>query len=254
MSGMELDAAWARIGGGFTVSPADRRVDLEDLVVRTASAAPADPRLFWVAASWLAVHHALVNARRLGSLVDAIEPLGRAAAGAMLGVAREHAGPATSLASAIGHCRPLDHPRPLFDVFAESPILAAKARTGALPVFAEWGFWQDDVSLRLDAVRPVGWLLARCPEFRSRAIFGATLEAEVMELLLALPATVKDMQEILGMTYAAVHDAASRLVARGWLRRSREGRRQVLTVRDELRGWYLAFPGESDRRASVGLS
>ena len=127
----------------------------------------------------------------------------------------------------------------------ENPVLRAKVRDGALPEFARWGVWQDDVSLRLDAVRPVSWLLAHAPEFRSRALFGANAEAEVLDLLLALPATVQDMAEILGMTYAAVHEAASRLVARGWLRRAREGRRQVLRVREELRGWIDAFPGEA---------
>jgi hypothetical protein len=127
-------------------------------------------------------------------------------------------------------------------VFAENPVLREKVREGALPTFRRWGLWQDDVSLRAGAVRPVSWVLARCPEFRSRAIFGANLEAEVLDLLLALPATVADLSEILETTYASVHDAAARLLARGWLRRTRAGRRQVLAVRDELRGWHAAFP------------
>lgn len=243
MTAMDLHAGWARIGGGFTAAPAARRVDVEELIVRTAAAAPADPRLFWVAASWLSVHQALVNPRRLGGRMAASDRLGLAVAGAMLDVAREHAAPGTQLTAALGHCSPLDSPRPLFDVFAENPVLLRKVRDGALPQLARWGLWQDDISLRTDAVRPVSWVLAHCPEFRSRAIFGANLEAEVLDLLLAIPATVADLAEILGMTYAAVHEAAARLASRGWLARERNGRRQVLAVRDEIHAWIEVFPG-----------
>jgi hypothetical protein len=214
-------------------------------VVRTLAAAPADPRLFWVAASWLAVHAALVNSRRLAAMLADADPRSLAVGGALFSLAREHAPPATQLDTAIRHGRALPTPRPLFEVMEQTPVLLAKVRDGALPVFARWGLWQDDISLRPGAVRPVSWILERCPEFRSRALFGANLEAEVMDVLLALPATVQDMAEILGMAYAAVHEAASRLVARGWLRRDRQGRRQVLGVREEMRGWIEAFPAAS---------
>ncbi|HSU16237.1 hypothetical protein [Longimicrobium sp.] len=161
-----LYAEWARIGGGFPDEPASTPVDLEDLIVRTAAAAPGDARLFWVAASWLAVHHNLVNTRRLSDRLRVAPALDLAVAGAMLAVARDAAGSATQLDSALKHCRPLAAPRPLFDVIAASPLFTAKARDGTLDVFSAWGLWQDDLSLRLDAIRPVQWVLAHCPELQ----------------------------------------------------------------------------------------
>ena len=242
MKNEKLYMLWSRIGGGFSVQPSSGSVDLEKLIVRTAGTAPGDARLFWVSASWLAVHHNLVNTRRLSDRLESAAALDLAVAGAMLSVARDAAGSATQLDSALKHCRPLEEPRPLFDVVAESPLLTAKAKAGALDVFRAWGFWQDDVSLRTDAIRPVQWVLAHCPEFQSRAVFGATLEADLVDLLAAAPSTVREMSAALKVTYSATHHAASKLLGRGWLRKTREGRRQVLALRDEVRAWYEAFP------------
>ena len=242
MNADELSAAWAHVGGGLSVAPSVRRVDLEELVARTAQAAPSDARLFWVAVSWVAVHHALVNVRRLAVRIRTLEPAGRAAAGAMLDAAAVVGPVAARLSAAARACEPLAEPRPLFDTMAAHPVLALKAREGALPVFARWGFWQDDLSPRTDAIRPVAWVLSHCPELRSRALFGAGLDAEIFDVLLAVPATVRDLSTLLGVTYASAHEAASRLVDRGWLVRVRDGRRRVLTVREGLRAWYESYP------------
>lgn len=251
MTAPSLHSQWARIGGGFSVEPSPDPVDLEALVVGSAAASPGDARLFWVATSWLAVHHDLVNTRRLTDHLQRAAALDVAVAGAMLSLARQQAGSATQLESAVKHCRPLQEPRPLFDVVAESSLLTAKARAGALGVFVMWGFWQDDVSLRTDAIRPVQWVLAYCPEFQSRAVFGATLEAELVEILAAAPSTVREMSSLLGVTYSAAHHAASKLLGRGWLRKVRAGRSQVLALRDEVRAWYEAFPTVERLRAAA---
>jgi hypothetical protein len=247
-----LYADWARVGGGFSVTPSDDPVDPEELIVRTAAAAPGDARLFWVAASWLAVHHNLMSTRRLSDRLRTAPPLDLAVAGAMLAVARDAAGSATQLDSALKHCRPLRTPRPLFDIVAASRLLAAKAKQGALDVFSAWGFWQDDVSLRLDAIRPVQWVLSHCPEFRGRAVLGAGLEADVVDLLTRAPSTVRELSTVLEVTYSAAHHAASKLLGRGWLRKTRDGRRQVLALRDEIRAWYEAFP--SGPRTAAGAA
>jgi hypothetical protein len=245
VSAARLYREWARLGGGFSVAPWPDPVDPEDLLVRTAAAAPGDARLFWVAAAWLGVHHALLNVRRLAARLRSGSDQDSAVIGAMLSVARSLAGSATALDSALKHCRPLATPRPLFDIVAESPLLTAKVRDGALDLFSAWGFWQDDMSPRTEAVRPVQWVLANCPEFQSRAVFGAGLEAEVVDVLIRTPATVRDLSSRLAVTYSAAHAAASRLIGRGWLRKTRDGRRQVLALRDDLRAWYAAYPSAS---------
>ncbi|MDB4950768.1 MAG: hypothetical protein JWM27_3417 [Gemmatimonadetes bacterium] len=254
MTTTDVHAAWARLGGGLSVPPAARRVDLEDLIVRTLGKARDDARLFWVAAGWLAVHHNLLNARRLAGMLRGRPDVEIAVAGALFSVARQAAGTATSLASVIKHCRPTQPLRPLFSVVESNPVLTHKAKAGTLPIFARWGFWQDDVSLRLDAVRPVRGVLARCPELRLRALLGATLEAEIVGFLAVLPASVDDLSTILDVTYAAGHAAAGQLVARGFLTRTKEGRRQVLALRPAWKEWLEAAPfaAPAPKAAAVG--
>jgi hypothetical protein len=242
----DVHSAWARLGGGLSVPPAEDRVDVEDLLVRTLGMAREDARLFWVAASWVAVHHSLVNTRRLVGRLRGMDGEARAVAGALFGVARQAAGAASMLDSVLKHCTPADVPRPLFRVMEENAVLTAKVREGALPLFARWGFWQDEVSLRTDAIRPVRWVLAHCPELQSRAVLGAALEAEIVDVLLAAPATVQDLSRICGTTYSAAFEAAARLLGRGWLSKHREGSRQVLGVTPEMAGWYRQFPGATD--------
>jgi hypothetical protein len=82
-----LSAEWARVGGGFTVAPATHRVVIEDLLARSAIHAPADHRLFFVAATWLGVHHHLVDVRRFSRELEALTGLSSAAAGALISVA-----------------------------------------------------------------------------------------------------------------------------------------------------------------------
>lgn len=84
-----LSAEWARVGGGFSVAPAEHSVVIEDLLVRSARQAPADYRLFFVSATWLGVHHHLVDMRRFGRELDALHGFDSAVAGAMISVANQ---------------------------------------------------------------------------------------------------------------------------------------------------------------------
>jgi hypothetical protein len=243
MSVDQIHTEWARIGGGFTVRCARHRIDLEDLIVRTCTLAPGDARLFWVAASWLAAHHNLLNTRRFGRrLAHQEAALTSAVAGALCSVALELAPSAFQLRSVVKHCRPLAESRPLFDALAASPVLVRIVREGSLPIFERWGFWQHEITMKLDAIRPIGWILAHCPEFRMRALFGAELEAEIVDLLLDTPAAVSDLCTRLGVTYAAAHEAASRLVGRGLAHRNAEGRRKVLALNPGIADWLRALP------------
>jgi hypothetical protein len=237
-----VHAAWARLGAGVSVAPLARRVDVEDLIVRTLSMARGDARLFWVAASWVSVHHSLLNTRRLVARLKGVDGEERAVAGALFGVARSAAGAVSMLDSVLKHCAPITPPQPLFANVGRNAVLTAKVREGALPLFSRWGFWQDDVSLRADAVRPVRWVLAHCPEFRSRAILGATLEAEIVDVLVVVPGTAQDVSRICGTTYSAAFEAIARLVGRGWVTKRRQGARQVLALAEDVARWYNQFP------------
>ena len=242
MSEVEVHAAWARVGGGLSVPPRRKRVDMEDLLVRTLSHARSDARLFWVAASWVSVHHNLVNTRRLVGRLKRCGELEKAVAGALFSVAKHEVGSVTLLNSVLKHCAPIAPPRPLFTVIEKNAVLTYRAREAALPLFREWGFWQDNISMRTDATRPIRWVLAHCPEFHTRAILGATLEAEIIDLVAVVPSSVQDVSTICEVAYSAAHEAASRLIARGWLSRSAQNGHQLLAMQEEFQRWYDRFP------------
>ncbi|HEX8392970.1 MAG TPA: hypothetical protein VF665_11480 [Longimicrobium sp.] len=236
-----LSAQWARIGGGFTVAPHPEPVDVERLVSESAAAAPQDHRLFFVAATWLGVHHHLVDVRRLGRELEVLSGVASAAAGAMLSVANL-AGGSPRLESVARHCAPLAEPRPLFDRIGRSPVLREAAREGSHPAFTRWGLWNEDVSLKTDAVRPVRWILAHCPELRVRALLGAGLDAEIVRTVLDGPRTVAAIARATGATYASAHEAAARLAARGILDAPAPAGRGV-ALSPAIRAWLDAFPG-----------
>lgn len=224
-------AGWTRVGLLFGVQASDTPVDLEVLVCETARVASADERLFVCAASWLAAHHGFVNGRRLSALAAALrenEPRSSAVLGALLSLATDGTGSAPEFDAALGHCRPLSPPEPLFTVMDTMRTLRERVRQRALPVFRAWGLWHDDAALKPTAVRPVSWLLLRVPELRIRALLGPSVEADLMTRALEGAVAVRDVARATGVSYAAAHAAADRLVARGLLVRERAAQRQLL--------------------------
>lgn len=212
-----LRSAWTRVGALFAVAPMREPVDLEELVCATAAVAREDQRLFVVPASWLAVHHHLLDARRLGRHIDGLGPIESATIGALLSLAASAAPGRTALASALEHCRPLDQPEPLFPVMARSPGLLRLLQEDALPLFRQWGFWHDDASLQPSAVRPVRWILEQCPELRFRLLVGPGLEAEVLHHVAQEPLCIAEIARRTDASYAAAHAAVQRLAGRGLL-------------------------------------
>ncbi len=223
-----LAADWARLGVLFSVEPSRAPVDLELLICATARAAPDDERLFVCAASWLAQYHGFVNGRRLSALASHLDPTASAVLGALLSVAGEAAGGAPELEAARARCHPLAEPQPFFAVMRSMRVLRERVRRHALPVFATWGLWHDDIALKPAAVRPMAWLLRTASELRVRAVLGPSIEADLMARALAGGVTVREVARAAQASYAAVHGAADRLVWRGLLLRERVARSQVL--------------------------
>lgn len=212
---MRLAAEWTRAGGGFAVEPARYAIDLEGLVGRTAVAAPQDYRALAVATTWLARNSELVNVRRLGKVARSLGALPSAILGAMLEIAKEANSAAVRLSAVQHHCRPLKEPRALFDRTQANPVLRSFARAESLPAFSAWGLWQDELSLKFDALRPISWILEHCPELRLRALYGPGLEAEVLQVLEGGATTVAAVSRAVDASYSATHAALSRLQGRG---------------------------------------
>lgn len=245
----QLAANWAAVGAHFAVHPTREPVDLERLLVATAALASNDERLFVVAASWLAAHYAFVNGRRLRRLAARVarqDVEGSAVLGAMLDLALTGVGPGglrpDGLEGARERCRSRTasglKPRPLFHVMTELPVLRARVQRHALPLFTRWGFWHDDATLKLEAVRPLSWILTHVPALRVRAFLGPTLEADILAAALADvapghrqregPPTAWSVARAYDVSYAGAHEATERLVRRGLLVREHAGARQLL--------------------------
>ena len=216
---LSLMSEWARLGVLFNTAPATYRIDLEDLIVRTAGFARMDERLFVMAASWLAEHHQLLDARRLGRKLDSQLGTVSAVVGAVLTLALEGAPSATQLRAAVKHCEPLTGKQPLYVMLLAYPRVLELVKQEALPLYEKWGFWHNDAVLKLNAVRPISWIWHKCPEMRLRALVGTGLEAEILELVYDSAYTVTQLARRTEATYAAVHEAASRLIKRGLARR-----------------------------------
>lgn len=179
---ISLMRRWTRIGALFNTAPAAERVYLESLVLDTAAHARSDERLFVMAESWLAVHHHLLDARRLGRRLDNsdVNAETSAVAGAMLSLARSEVTGPTALDAAIRHCRPLPTRVPLFPQLEVHPGLLALVKKEALPLFKAWGFWHNDATLKLNAIRPATWIVKHCPELRARALLCASRGTEIV--------------------------------------------------------------------------
>ena len=234
---ISLMRRWTRIGALFNTAPAAERVDLESLVLDTAAHARGDERLVVMEASWLAVHHHLLDARRLGRRLTNADAETSAVAGAVLSLARSGVTGSSALDAAIRHCRPLPKLAPLFPQLESHPGLLALVKKEALPLFKAWGFWHNDATLKLNAIRPATWIVKHCPELRVRALLGAGLDAEIVELLLEAPRTAAELAAATETTYAAVHAAVTRLLGRGVLvhvRGKAPGRARPLAANAEL--------------------
>ena len=238
-----LRAAWKRLGVQFTIEPSQEPTDIEALIVETAMVGPTDERLIVGAASWLACYHAFVNGRRLSALVMHAEKQVTAYIGVLLSLAiegSEGAGRAQEFEAALARCVPLSQPRPLYDVMSALPVLRERVQTETLLFYAHWGLWHDDAMLKLASVRPLAWLL-QVPELRARALFGPSVEADIMARALVGHSTARAIARDTGVSYAAAHAAADRLVHRGMLVRHRQGVHQELHLSDYARP-ILTFP------------
>ena len=237
-----LYSQWARIGVGFDVDPPREDVSVESLFTRTSKVASDFPRMFWSAASWLAVHHQLVNGRLMAKELETLESQYSAVAGAILRVAIELNPTASTLDQVILHCSPLRRKRVLFAQYANNLVLAEYAKKESLELFDGWGFWHNQISDKRDAIRPISWIIKACPDLRIRSILSASLDAEIMHQVLLQPLSATALMNRLPYTYASIHEAASRLCDRGLLKKRAEGRALVLHVPKNIKRWLDKIP------------
>jgi hypothetical protein len=226
-----LYAAWRRLGVNFPVTPCTDIVEVEPLILATAAVAGADEPLTIGAVSWLARYHAFVDGRRLSELARDSAPTVRSYLGMILSLAVEApdgAGRAPQYEAALAHCKPLRRLRALYDNIEALPAFREWARMHGLPLYRRWGFWHDDVTLKLVSIHPLARIL-NVPELRARALCGPSIEAAFMAQAMDRITNARSLSRDIGVSYAAAHAAVERLVGRGLLLRHRNGVRQELS-------------------------
>jgi hypothetical protein len=212
-----LERSWARLGALLVARPAHATPDPERLLIETARRVAAHPRLFALVITWLVVHGRAVAVHRLAHLT-----VSELAESAPLGLILESAvalgGPRRLLVAAKS-CRVRTPPAPLFASFARDPALTRIASETATSRSRAWGCWAPETPLKLDAVRPVAWMLERNPDLHDRLLRRGDLRCSVVETLRrdlnGRAASSAQLARLCGVTRAAARAAIESLIAEG---------------------------------------
>lgn len=174
---------WARIGAGFGAEPSLQTPDIERLLLRTAHAAPDEPRLFIMAATWLHRYGDLIAKKRLKRLIQSeLEPLSRSTIGLLLESAQQGTRP-LEFQSVIRDLSPTNPPLPLFRVEQRSEVLRKRCERNASELSKHWGLWCAPFEFKFDALRPARWIMAQNPLLITRADLRGDLRASVLASL-----------------------------------------------------------------------
>jgi hypothetical protein len=216
---------WRALGIAFDARPSGHDPDLERLLLDTARALPAMPRLLPMVATWLQRYGDAVARHRLRRLaVDELAPEGHPALGVLLESADEGLHPAR-FPMVLKDLRPAAVPQPLFEVESLTPSLRERARRRASACSRRWGGWCEPVEFREDVLEPAQRVLRRHPWLRLAADFRGDLRASVIAALRHDP-EARDSE--VGLAHAAggsraqVRNALANLELTGRATRTRE--------------------------------
>jgi hypothetical protein len=210
----EILSQWARLGAFFNVEPSQETPDIEWLLISTAEILPQSPRLMAVCVTWLTGYYRLVCRHRLAGFAWQIENAEMSAGlGLILTMAKKHVG-TDHFNLAIKACKPTDTPKSLFasDQISEKLSLLVKNRSCDLG--CQWGLWCEEIELKTDAVRPLGWVMDQNPLLKQRALFGGNLRASILETLRFCPDSGESESALARCCYAtrkAVREALDHL-------------------------------------------
>ncbi|CAE7639094.1 unnamed protein product, partial [Symbiodinium necroappetens] len=179
-----IESDWARLGILFNCAPSVETPDLERLLLETARRLSGNARLLPLVVTWLGLYGSFVARHRLRRLVWAeLEPEHRPALGLILESAIQR-GATKDLRIAIDVCERAGTPGPLHDVHSASEALRGVAERNASELSRKWGLWTPEFDPKLDAVRPVSWLLEQNPEYQRRIVRKGDLRASILETLI----------------------------------------------------------------------
>jgi len=178
---------WVRLGANFNVEPSEEVLDIEALILETATFIPQFARLFSMTVTWLANHEDLVNRHRLAQKIRTTAKIEQSAIlGYTLTTAQKVSG-SKHYNLAIKECKPLLSPRPLFDVDKTNLKTLRFVEQFSEPEAKKWGLWATEERHYADALRPVSWIMDMNPSLRYRVFFGGRLPSTVISCLIEDP-------------------------------------------------------------------
>lgn len=236
-------SAWARLGAGFNIEPADHTPDLERLVIDSVRVGREHARVLIVAAAWLRRHGAMVARHRLARM--AVAELGdteRAILGWLLDEVGQagpagHAGHAGLAGLAFREvravCRPVPRPRPVFFVHERHPELLERVARNTTPLARRWNLLAEPFDDKPDALRAAAWILSKNPSLKVRALLEGDLRASILAAIAHdddAGASEMELARRCGASRAAVRQALTRLEFAGQIDRRRIGRNVKISL------------------------
>jgi biotin operon repressor len=228
-----LTAQWKYWGAGFNVPPCSGPVNLEQLLIDTAKGLAGNPRLLAMAATWLTMHHEIVEVQQLARLAGKLRGRDSARLGLLLESAQEFIG-ADVFAPVLAACQRWEPPEPLFDVDRSTPGMARIAAQSGSPLSGKWGLWAQSIDrLKPDAMRPASWIAQYNPMFLLRRLLKGDVRSKVMTALAEQgfqDVSETDLTRRAGCTRRAMHLALENLEAAGLIVRRRQGRNYAISL------------------------
>lgn len=233
----DLISRWVSVGVAFGAPPAKGAIDLERLLLDTARRAPDMARLFVMAATWLHAYGDLVAKHRLKRLIrDELSPEHHAVLGLLLDIAQKGTHP-LEFDTVIKTLKHSHHAQPLFQVERANESLVRRAERRASELSRKWKLWCESIEFKDDALRPSTWVMARHPDFVTRADFRGDLRASILASLrhdAGAGSSELRLAELAGGSRAQVRSALRNLEMTGRVRTRRvdgANRREVSLIK-----------------------
>lgn len=231
---------WCQLGIAGSVKAADTWIiDPEPLLALTTEIGRHDARMFDEVMEWLAVNGQWINTQRLSTIIESDDVGDKAVVGALASwlSANDKSMKWRGLAARMkSHARQPEEP--LFHVQA--------ARTGMRPgqiddIFRGYGLIRPPVKLR-GMAQAVNMKVPATLIFKSRAVFGLGIRADVFSLLMTCDGShARRAAAILGYNHMRVQDVLAALAEAGVVSVHPDGRTKQYRL-DSAR-WHTALTG-----------
>lgn len=235
---------WRRLGVAGSVKGADSWViDPEPLLAFTTEVARHDARMFDEVLDWLVVNGRWINTQRFSTIICRDEIGDKAVAGAMASWLDEKD---KSMKWRGLTARMKSYARkPVESLFRVPNIMATKLHGSAEDHFRRYGLMRPRIRTRGFA-QPVNMKEPATLIFKSRAVFGIGIRADVIALLATSEGYhARRIAEILGYNHMRVQDVLSGLMEAGVVAMRPAGRtRQYRLARDK---WWSALVEDQQR-------